>query len=382
MEQGFAVVLVAGLTVFGLAFIANESGLSTSQDPGEQLTLMNKSIGTVGDVTEDFRTVELGSFSVGEGRGDVQVYRSDSAEISNGLASSDDINFDYNASQPREGTLSFRVIGREGSGAVYFEVNGERVFEEPMTSDFSGTGTEINIRRDKLGPGVNSFELGTTSGGLLGSTTYNIEDIEFEINDRDKHERIEDFQMYTHELENFRGAELGFRIPADNSIPSNELEIRVNGETVSSETRAQGEYAVELTPENANLRPGRNTVRFTTSGRSFYRLENVDVQVDYAVTSDPEAFSERIELSESELSFIEREDTSEMINFNYVNLNNPNRLQIDLNNDTYSLTPENGENTLQLEGNSFEDGENILTLSSDGSFRIENLELLSRVEEQ
>ena len=71
-----------------------------------------------------------------------------------------------------------------------------------------------------------------------------------------------------------------------------------------------------------------------------------------------------------------------MINFSYVHLNNPNRLQIDLNNDTYSLTPENGENTLQLEGNSFEDGENILTLSSDGSFRIENLELVSRVEEQ
>ena len=381
MEQGFAVVLVAGLTVFGLAFIANESGIAPSEDPGEQLTLMNKSIGTVGDVTEDFRTAEFGSFSVGEGRGDVQAYRSDSAEISNGLLSKNSLNFDYNASQPRDGNLEFRVIGRDGSGSIYFEVNGERIFEEPMTSDFSNTGTEISIERDKLGPGVNTFELGTTSGGLLGSTTYSVEDIRLEVNDRDRHERVESFQMYTHELENFRESELKFRIPADNSIPSTALEIRVNGETVSEQTRAQGDYSVDLNPDNADLRPGRNTVRFTTSGRSFYRLENTNVQVNYAVTSDPEAFSERIDITSGELDFIDREDTSEVIEFDYVNLNNPNDLQIDLNDETYNLTPRNGANTVEIDEEVFEE-ENVLTLSSQGAFRVENLQLYSRVDEE
>jgi len=381
MEQGFAAVLVIGLTVFGLAFIANESNLSTSEEPADELTIFDKNVGTVGDVTEDFRTVEIGQFSVGEGRGDVQAYRSDSGEISNGFLSKNSINFDYNASQPRDGELSFRVIGREGSGSVYFEVNGEKIFEEPMTSDFSGTGTEIDIRQGILDSGINTFELGTTRGGLLGDTTYSLENIELEVNDRNYHERVENFRIYTHELENFRGAQASFTIPLDDSVPSNPLEIRVNGNTVSEETRAQGDYSVDIDTSNADLRPGRNTIRFTTSGRSFYNLENTDVRVEYAVTSDPETRSERINLSEGELEFVDREDTSERIEFNYVNLNNPNNLQIDLNDESYELRPQNGVNTVEINEGVLEE-DNILSLSSEGSFRMENLQLSSRVDEE
>lgn len=379
MEQGFAVVLVAGLTVFGLVFIATEADFS-NEDPENELTMLDKSIGTVGDVTEDFRTVEIGSFSVGEGRGDIQAYRTDDATVSSGLILGNSLTFQYEASQPRDGNLTFRVIGREGSGSLYFDVNGKRIFEEPMTSDFSGSGTEIEIEQSDLGPGVNNFEIGSTKGGFLSSTTYTLEDIEVEINDRDYHERSENFQMYTHEFENFRGAELSFRIPVDSSVPEQPLEIRVNGNTVSEETRGQGEYTLDLDTENSELRPGQNNMRFMTSGQAFYQIENANIEVGYAVTSDPESYSERFNLEDSDLDFVNREDTSEQIVFGYTNLNNPNDLRIDFNDETYNLTPRNGRNTVALDEGLFEE-ENILTLSSQGSFRIENLRVTSTVTE-
>lgn len=375
MEQAFAVVLVAGLTVFGLAFVGMEG--FTTEEPQNEMVIFDKSIGTVGDVTEDLRTTEIGTFTVGEGRGDVQAFRIDEEKISNGRIFNSPLTFQYEASQPKNGTLDFRVIGRDGSGSVYFEVNGNRIFEEPMVSDFSGSGTTIEVGQQVLDSGVNNFELGTTKGGILSSTEYLLEDIELEVNDRNYHERRENFDMYTHEFQNFRGATLNFRIPADSSVPQEPLEIRVNDNTVSEQTRAQGEYSVELTEENSELRPGQNEIHFLTSGQAFYDVENAYIEVGYAVTSDPESRTETIELSESEIEFVNDKNTEETLEFDYVNLNNPNDLQIDLNNETYDLTPQNGQNTKEINEEVLEE-ENILTLSSQGSFRIENLQLVSK----
>lgn len=379
MEQAFAVVFIAGLTVFGLAFVGMQG--FTTEEPESQIVLFNKTLGTIGDVTEDIRTVELGTFTVGEGRGQVQAFRSDEETVSHGRIFSDSLSFQYNASQPRNGTLRFRVIGREGDGSVFVDVNGNRIFQEPMVSDFSGTGTEVSIGQDVLGPGINNFNIGTTKGGLLGTSEYLLEDIELEIDDRKYHERRETFSMYTHEFNNFRGAEVGFRIPADASTPGEPLEIRVNDNVISEQTRAQGEYSVELTEENSDLRPGQNEIHFLTSGQAFYEIENAYIEVGYAVTSDPESQTEEIKLSGSELDFVNNEGTEEALNFNYVNLNNPNSLQIDLNDESYSLTPENGFNTKTIEEGVLEEN-NILTLSSQGSFRLENLELVSERPEE
>lgn len=379
MEQAFAVVFIAGLTVFGLAFVGMQG--FTTEEPESQIVLFNKTLGTIGDVTPDSRTFNYGSFTVGEGRGQVQAFRSDEETVSHGRIFSDSLSFQYNASQPRNGTLSFRVIGREGDGSVFVDVNGNRIFEEPMVSDFSGTGTEVSIGQDVLGPGINNFNIGTTKGGLLGTSEYLLEDIELEIDDRKYHERRETFSMYTHEFNNFRGAEVGFRIPADASTPGEPLEIRVNDNVISEQTRAQGEYSVELTEENSDLRPGQNEIHFLTSGQAFYDIENAYIEVGYAVTSEPESQTEEIQLSGSELDFVNNEGTEEALNFNYVNLNNPNSLQIDLNDESYSLTPENGVNTKTIEEGVLEEN-NILTLSSQGSFRLENLELVSERPEE
>ncbi len=376
MSESFLVVLVAGLTVFGLVYIGMEADLGPEQQPEEKVFL-DKNIGTIGDVTEDFRTSEYGSFTVGEGRGQVQAYRSNSAELYRGILSSESINFDYEASQPQDGELSFRVIGREGSGAIYVDVNNDRIFEEPMVSDFTGEGATVEISEENLRTGENTFEIGTTRGSLFGSTGYGLEDISVEINDRKMHERNEPLRIYSHELENFRTADLTFNIPVDASIPENPLEISVNDNEVFSETVGHGEYNVTLTPENSDLRTGHNTINFRTSGPSLFELENVNAQIRYGITGEAGTHTEEIQLSQSELDFVNQDSTKETLEFDYRNINNPNEIQIDLNDETYELEPSNGENTVDIDEGVLEE-ENILTISSEGSFEMEKLQLISR----
>ena len=377
MSNAFVAVLAVGLTVFGLAFIATEVGPGLQEDQTE-MTYFNQDIGQVGETETDSRPIELGSFSVGEGRGDVQAYRADRMEVSQGRITGDPLTFEYEASQPRDGSVSFRVIGREGNGNIYIEVNGNRIFEEPMTSDFTGTGSEFTVESQYLERGTNSFEIGPTRGSLFSPTKYTLENIRAEVNDRNFHDRVETFRMFENEFENLGDTALNFRIPAETSQIDAPLEIRVNNNTVRRDTLARGNYEVELTPENSDLRPGRNTVRFLTFDQAFYEIENSVIDVQYSVTTDSGAVTREIGLNSSQLSFAQREDTQEELRFSYTNLNNPNSLQIDLNDASFDLTPQNGANTVDLNETVIQE-DNILTLSSPGSFRMENLQLASEV---
>ncbi len=377
MSNSFVAVLAVGLTVFGLAFIATEVGPGL-QDDTEEMTFFDKDIGQVGETQTDTRPIQIGSFTVGEGRGNVQAYRRDSAEVSQGRIGSNPITFTYEASQPREGSVSFRVIGREGNGNIFIEVNGEKIFEQPMTSDFTGTGSEFTVPQRVLQQGTNNFKIGATRGSFFSPTTYSLENIQAEVNDRDFHDRVETFRMFENEFENLYSTELSFRIPAETVQIDAPLQIRVNNNTVREDTLARGNYEVELTPENSDLRPGRNSIRFLTFDQAFYKISNAAINVQYAVTTSSDAATERINLSDSEIRFANREGTKEELRFSYTNLNNPNNLQIDLNNETYNLEPENGPNTVEVEEGVLSE-DNVLTISSEGSFRMENLQLGSSV---
>lgn len=380
MSNAFVAVLAVGLTIFGLAFIAAEVGPGLN-NPETEMTYFNQDIGQIGETQTDTRPIELGSFTVGEGRGDIQAYRADRMEVNQKRVRSNPLTFEYEASQPRDGSVSFRVIGREGNGNIYVEVNGNRIFSEPMTSDFTGEGITIDIQEHHLRQGDNTFKIGATHGSLFSPTTYTLENIRAEVNDRDFHDRVETFRMFENEFDNLHSTELNFRIPAETTHIDAPLEIRVNNNTVREDTLARGEYEVELTTENADLRPGRNTIRFLTFDQAFYQIENSIINIHYGVTTDAESLTREINLNSSQLDFANREDTQEELRFRYTNLNNPNTLQIDLNDETYDLTPQNGANTIEINEGVLQEN-NILTLSSPGSFRIENLQLGSKIEQE
>ncbi|MFB6204860.1 MAG: hypothetical protein ABEJ75_04390 [Candidatus Nanohaloarchaea archaeon] len=377
MEENFVVVLVAGLAVFGVLFVASE-GMSFQKTP-EKMVFVKESPGKIGDANQDFHTVNFGSFTVGEGRGDIQVYTQETQILRNRLIGGQRIAFEYNATAPKSGHVSFEVLGKKGDGALYVEVNGKKVFQEKLVV----TGTpEIKIPEDRLHPGINTIEVGVTRGGIMGSTTYRIEDVEITVNDRKFHEYMDNFQLAEPWVRNFVNANLTFTIPLDASTATKPLRIYVNDHLVFSQKTVRSTQEVRITTQNAELHPGMNTIRFETDGGARYRLENVDMTVRYIGTVSPGHVSFDFTLNQTELNYAKREDTNEYINFNYLNLLPSNsEMIVKLNGFRVRRTPDPGFNSIPVPAENIH-RQNTLTLTSNGTYELTNVKLLSQMVER
>ena len=371
MENEFAVILVAGLAVFGLFFVASQEYNFNNQETS-QLTLYSEDFGQIGDATQDVRTINFGDFSVGEGRGSVQAYRAQEATLRNKLLGGEKITAKYNATAPKEGHISFEVLGKDGKGAVYLKVNGKKIFEEKLVT----TGTpSINISEEILRPGNNNIEIGARRGGLFGSTEYSIEDVEITVNDRKFNDYEKSFRVYRYEKQEFSAANMTFTLPVDSSTRTAPLEVYVNDEQVFSRKISRSTQSISL--DRDQISTGYNTVRFETEGEARYDLENTDLSIRYFGTVEPGTAEASFDLNQSSLAFADREGTSEYINFDYVNLMpSKSPVTVELNDYSKQVMPEQftsvslPEGTLQQQNN--------LRLSGNGSYVIRNLKVLSQ----
>jgi len=374
MSDGFAVVVVLGLAIFGMIWITTEAGnLGTGSNP-ETITVYSSSPGTIGEANPDFRTEKIGSFTVGETRGNIQAYISDRETISNQLLSQDQIIINYNATQPGQGQINFEVLGREGKGKIYAEVNGEEVFKAATVSEAT---PEINISKENFNPGMNKIIIGTTKTGLIGKATYSIEDLEVTVNDRKFHDYQNHFEIYQHELENFRPSNLTFQIPTDSSIPDQPLEVEVNDRQVFSQATGRSIQETTLTPQNADLTTGYNTIQFQTNGQSKYTVENAEIQVRYATNTQPANQNINFQINQTTLNYIQRENTQETLNFDYTRITNTEPIQLTLNENTTQINPQSGENTININDDNLET-ENTLQINSNTTFNMQNLKITSK----
>jgi len=379
MQEKFGAVLAAGIAVFGLIFVLNQGTLDLeAQQPAveKNQTIYETNVGKIGESQPDLRTIRIGSFTVGEARGDIQAYYNDRAVIKDSLLEDEKLRFNYNATSPKRGSLRFEVLGKRGDGSVYLKVNGDKVFQQPLIS----TGTpEIGIPRQKLSPGENTFELGVKRDGLLSSSEYTLEEIELEVNDRKFHDRTETFSIYGYELEDYIGSPLTFSITE--SIKTAPLRIKVNGQNVYSmaQQRVSGER-VELTPSNADLRPGSNTITFETDRAAEYNIQNAFINMRYLGNVDRQDVSFSFDVEDRRFS--EQEDTREYISFDYQNLlPSPRPLRIELNDFNTTLTPRNGLNEVTIPEGTLED-ENTIMLRSNGTYQINTLRVISERAEE
>lgn len=370
----FPVMVLIGLTVFGLAFISTQE-LDIPGDGGErdQVVFTSEDIGQVGSANQDFRTVRLGDFNVGEGRGDILAYSSRKNIIEKSLLSGDRIEIDYNATQPREGKVTFEVLGREGPGAVYVEANGRKVFQEKMVS----TGEpEIAIPADALKPGMNSIVIGATKGGLISSTRYSIEDVEVRISDRKFNDFEDSFRLYDYELKDFVSSEISFSIAS--SVKTEPLDIYVNDNQVYSKRQVRvSPEEISLNPGNADLHPGYNSIRFETDGEARYDIENAQMDVRYLGNTQERTLRVEFGANSSSLNFAERDDTDEKIVFDYQRLlPSPRQMVIDLNGNRHAFTPENGRNTVDIESGNLQSS-NTMIIRSNTTYQMNNLRVTS-----
>lgn len=386
MDQKFGAVVIAGITIFGLAFVMDQASTDNGffdSEPGEtevdRMVLHQEHIGTVGESSHDFRNIDLGDFNVGRARGDVRGYFTENAEIEDRWRGGESLNFFYNATTPREAEVSFTVLGRENTGAVYLEANGQRVFEEQLVT---GSSPEIEVPERYLSPGMNSFELGVKRPGILSSSKYYLEDVELRVNDRKFHDHVDNFRLFDYEIEDFVESDLQFDITrAERTDP---LRIYINDKKLyeKDQQRISAE-TVEFNPQNANLRPGSNKIEFKTRDEARYDIENAMITMRYLGNIDSQNVVTGFNLNQTERDYIEREDTREDILLDYQNLlPSPRPVEVRLNDFSRTIEPrENRVYNVTVPEGEFEHS-NRLEVRSNGTYELENLEVVSeRIEE-
>ncbi len=376
MEEKFGAVLAAGLAVFGLMFVLNQGGFSVdTQQQMDTQVFLDKNIGQVGKSNPDRRNIEFGSFTVGEARGDIQGYYSEKTSISDSLFGGETLKFSYKAEQPREGNITFEVLGRNNKGSVWVKANGKKVFEEPLI----GTARpQIKIPQKRIKRGENNFEIGVTRPGFFSSSSYTLEEVELRVNDRKFHDYQESFNLYGYELSDYIASPLSFSI--SDSIKTAPLRIYVNGEQVYSKQQVRvSAEEVEVTPQNSNLHPGANSITFETEQPAKYSISNADLTVRYLGNV---AQQEIVDYFEANEKFASREDTTEKISFDYQNLlPSPRPLRIELNNFNTTLSPDNAVNNITLPEGTI-NRHNQIRLNSNGTYKIDNLKVISEKEEE
>lgn len=377
----FVTVVVLGISIFGLFFIATQTSGNIFDTSGSQktqnLVFDQSNPGTVGQSNPDHRTIEFGDFTVGEARGSINAYSRTQQEISDRLFGGNNIWFNYNATQPNGGNVSFEVLGREGRGQVYVDVNGERIFNEYLVS--SGN-PEIEIPKEEMKTGMNRIEIGVNRQSFLGSSKYVLEDIEVDINDRKFHDYTDTFQIYQYELEDYVESPLTFQV--SNSVKTSPLDVYVNDQQVYSKEQVRAEESVQITPQNADLHTGSNTIRFETDSRpAQYTVENTQLTMRYVGNSQGETVVRNFGINQSGLNYAQRDDTTEYISFDYQNLlPSPREISIQLNDYTTTLTPSNGQNRINFSASELEES-NDLAIQSRGTYQMNNLRVESVREE-
>lgn len=373
----FITVVVLGISIFGLFFIAGQAEGDifdfSTEEPDQEIVFEQKSPGTVGQSNPDHRTIEFGDFTVGEARGSITAYSRTQQEISDRLFGGEQIWFNYNATQPEGGNVTFEVLGRDGKGQVYVDVNGERVFSEYLVS----TGNpEIEIPKENINTGMNRFEIGVKRQSFLGSSKYVLEDIEVNINDRKFHDYTDSFQIYQYELEDYVESPLTFQV--SNSVKTSPLEVYVNDQQVYSKAQVRAEESIQITPQNTDLHTGANTIRFETDSRpAQYTIENTQMTMRYVGNSQGENVLSNFGINQSGLDYAERDDTTEYITFNYQNLlPSPREIHIQLNEFTTTIKPTNGQNRINFSASELRES-NHLAIQSRGTYQMNNLRVES-----
>lgn len=368
--------MVTGLAIFGLAFVAAQADLGdfsfSTEEPPESIQLYERNFGTLGDAQEDARTTDLGNFRVGEGRGDVLVERRERVELSSRFLGSETASFSYDATQPRDGRLEFEVLSRTGQGQLWVEVNGERVFENHLVREAQET---VEIPRSALRHGDNTVRIGTTKGGVFSSASYTLEDVKLYVNDRQFHDHVDTFRMFGYELSDFVSGELTFEVAE--AVRPEPLRVLINDREVYSLDRVRGREEVEINPTNADLGVGINEIRFTTEGEAEYTIEDADLTFRYVGRTDQAQAVDSFTLSDEQLEYIHRNDTSTRARYNYQTLvGSPRDMTIELNGEPTTRIPSNGGNSVRLDSRSFS-SENELRISGEGSFQLNNFRLVS-----
>ncbi|MDY6773987.1 MAG: hypothetical protein SVS85_02205, partial [Candidatus Nanohaloarchaea archaeon] len=180
------------------------------------------------------------------------------------------------------------------------------------------------------------------------------------------------FRMYEYEISGFDRGELRFSITED-VVRQDPLVMKINGNTVFEGTPIKRAlpYTQTFHANTTGLTAGENVLSLSTSGRSSYPLENLQMTFYYVAGTQQRTVVRHFILSGSEYSSLSGNGGILEMEVDSVTLQRP--VTVKLPDAEFTRTLNAGTNTFKFGKQAVHKGENTLTISTDGSYRVSNL---------
>ncbi|MCJ7450773.1 MAG: hypothetical protein MUP58_03475 [Candidatus Nanohaloarchaeota archaeon QJJ-9] len=374
MRKGlsFGYVLIVAIGIFiigGLLAGGGDLGVNLGGE-GDGKVVFSQDIGAVGDVNHTSKSFNIGEVEVKERPPNRSVKNFSSLEVTRGIlgeGSSEALTFEAN--NPNALYVSFTVEDAVRSGKLKFRLNGnvEKEFEPKP-------GTYHSIKLTNLSKGTNTLQVAAGSPSLKfwKKTSYNLKDVEIVLSDEFVSRNTRTFRLFDYQVKGFDEATL--RADIGEAKLNKPLKIDINGNEVYSNSIRDKSIKIPFTKADTGLHPGENTVSFLTETGAFYNLNSVVLDVKFYSGTEQRSVKKEFEVSGADYQLFRGKNGTIGFDVSYVGVPRAD-MTIKLNNRTYSFKPESGENRLNFTREDLRSGTNTLTLTSPGSYRINDFEV-------
>jgi hypothetical protein len=330
--------------------------------PLTNITVSSFSPGEVGYV-QDFvaRSTNLQTFTVGEEQTETlkaypQIEMATSLFGGNTEKAMIEVP-DYLLETARGVSLDFFIYDTNRYGNLVVKWNGREI----MNQNLGNGPQEMFIEKEHV-RGSNSLEVSVTGPGLFfwASSVYIIKN--FNVNLDYGPARIIPFEMLSSEMEKFEKIEL-----SSYASGTGTLVIKVNGVQVFSGT-PNGLMREDFTLFEAPVRPGQNILTLIDQTGT-YTLRDTVFKV--FITGDQSVARHRFNMSDENYNFLANSIFHGKVDYYIENIARPGRVEIEVNGRQLGTsTPRPGWNSAAFTADSVQVGDNVITFSGTGSFRI------------
>ncbi len=367
---GATAILVAGGLLAGFV---PQAGTGTA-GPGESVFFEN--IGTVGalqDVDPSSRDVHLGSFTVEETSPNRTAYQNQEIQIHNTVRSEEAATLTFDAFRPQKAYLRFISTRATDPADLVMMVNGQEVPVRAFTHD---TRTTIPIDAEHLQQGENVVRLSARDPGwaFWQRPSFVFEDVQIVLDDLENRQVIRPFEAFDYESNGFAYGEVTFTVQ-DEAIRDQPLDITLNGNPVASRlpVKRATPYNIRFFANTTGLRHGENVLAFRTYGDSFYPLSNVRVSLVYYAQTQEHTVVRDIPISEAQYNALGRNSREGQVRFDVDRIFVERPLTLSFGDMQDEFVPRPGGNVRRFDQEHVQPGENELRITTDGAYRIENL---------
>lgn len=377
MEE-FVYVLLAGVAIFLIAGLLVGIPPLGGQEEIKTQTLFEEDFGSIGKVNTTFRRIRMNDFSVGVTRSNRTVEEVEEVEIKNGFFGENSRTIKFDAENPKSAYLSFEVYDTNLYGDLKVIVNGEEDVSSKMM-----TGITPNLKLENVKKGKNTVKIKAEGPGLRfwAPNLYILKDLELKVNDYGHHSFSKVFNVFEYELRGFSHGEFKFFV--DEARRNSNLDLKVNGRKIYSQKplRRPLPYRVRFQANNTDLNLGENTFKFSTGENSEYHIDNPRLNLFYFGNPERTTIQREFRVFKPVCEDLGKEDVRGVITFEskvYI----PNKLEVYLENKTFSFYPESGKNKLFFDQEDIKEDENEIRLETEGSFEIKNFKIETRENEE